>query len=167
MSLKKVVTILLVVLVVMTSGLVIVTKSKFNLYTDVPEVNYTDVLDDVNTSTIYYYYQDTCHFCNSIKDQVSELYLATTENVDINLKLVDVKSAKNAGAWADDGVDPRSLDMSKAENIQITGTPSMIYVEDGQVVEYEVGSDVFKLMENVNEQYQLGLTFDPSKYGEN
>ncbi len=166
MSLKKVVTILVIVVVVLTSGLVVVTNSKFNLYTDVPQVNYTEVLDDAETPTIYYYYQDTCHFCNSIKDQVSDLYLATADNPNINLKLVDVKSSKNAGAWADQGTDPKTADMTKAENIQISGTPSMIYVEDGAVAEYEVGSDVFTLMQNVNDQYDLGITFDPSRYGQ-
>ncbi len=166
MSLKKIVIILVAVVVVLTAGLALITKSKFNLYTDTPQVKYNQVLDDKETPTVYYYYQDTCHFCNSIKDQVSDLYLATENNPDINVVLVDVKSSTNKDAWGDETYDYQTADLTDPEQIKIKGTPSMIYVEEGQVAEYESGADVFTLMENVNQKFDLGLTFDPSKYGQ-
>lgn len=83
------------------------------------------------------------------------------------MKLVDVKSSTNANAWTkDESCDPTNADLTDTENIKIKGTPSMIYVEDGAVVEYQSGRDIFKIMETVNAKYDLGLTFDPSKYGE-
>lgn len=168
MELRKVVGLLLVILVILTTGLAIATSGKYNIYTDAPHVKYNEVLDDKTTPTIYYYYQDTCHFCNSIKDQVTNLYQATENNDKINLKLVDVKSADNANAWAkDESYNPDAVDMTNPENIKIKGTPSMIYVENGKVVEYESGPDVFKIMNKVNDKYNLKLTFDPSKYGKN
>lgn len=166
MALKKVVMILVVSVVVLTAGLAVVTKSQYNLYKEAPSVKYNQVLDDKETATIYYYYQDTCHFCQSIKDQVTDLYLSTENNPDINLVLVDVKSSTNAGAWADETYDYTQADLTDPEQIKIQGTPSMIYVEEGQVAEYESGPDVFTLMENVNQKFDLGLTFDPSRYGQ-
>lgn len=166
MSLKKVIIILVTIVVILTAGLAIVTKTKFNLYTDTPHVKYNEVLDDKETPTVYYYYQDTCHFCNSIKDQVTDLYHATEDRTDINLTLVDVKSSTNANAWGGDDFDFENADMTDPEQIKIKGTPTMIYVKEGKVVEYESGPDVFTLMENVNQEFGLGLTFDPSRYGE-
>lgn len=166
MTLKKVIVILLSIAVVLTAGLTYVTKSKFNLYTDTPHVKYNQVLEDKKTPTLYYYYQDTCHYCNSIKDQVTDLYLATENNDKINVKLVDLKSSANANGWAPDkSYDPEKADMTNPENIKIQGTPSMIYVENGEVVEYQSGKAVFNVMETVNKKYDLGLTFDPSRYG--
>lgn len=167
MNLKTVIISLCVAVLVLTTGLYLATKNKFNLYTDAAHVNYNEVLDDVETPTIYYYYQDTCHFCNSIKDQVTELYLASEKSSEINLKLVDVKSAENKDAWTSDSAyDPANYDLSNVENIEISGTPTMILVEQGEVVDYKVGADVFDIMENANERYDLGLTFDRSKYGQ-
>lgn len=167
MALKKVVLILLSIVVVLTGGLAYVSNSTFNLYTDTPHVKYDQVLDDKTTPTLYYYYQDTCHYCNSIKDQVTDLYLATENNGKINVKLVDLKSSANANAWTKDKTyDPEKVDLTNVENIKIQGTPSMIYVENGAVVEYQAGKDVFKVMETVNKKFELGLTFDPSKYGQ-
>lgn len=163
---KKIVISLVAILVILIGGLVFATAGKFNIYTDTPHVNYDEVLDDPTTPTIYYYYQDTCHFCNSIKDQVTDLYFATEASDKVNLVLVDMKSSANANAWTSDPTyDPQNVDVTDAKNIQVTGTPTMAYVEDGKLAEYEVGSDVFTLMENINQQFELGLTFDPSRYG--
>lgn len=166
MSLKKIVIILLALIGILLVGLFAITKSQFNIYTEAEHVKYNEVLDDKETPTLYYYYQDTCHYCASIKDQVTDLYLATENNSAINVRLVDVKSSTNANAWGDETYDPETADMTNPEDIKIKGTPTMIYVEDGKVAEYESGAGVFTVMENVNQKYNLGLTFDPSKYGQ-
>lgn len=166
MKLKNVVIMLVVIVVVLSTGLYIVSSSQYNIYTDAEHVTYDQVLDEKEVPTVYYYYQDTCHFCNSIKDQVTDLYLAMENNDKINMKLVDLKSSKNKDGWSTDPTyDPETVDMTDVNNIKATGTPTMIYVKNGEVVEYEIGPDVFTLMENVNQEFDLGLTFDPSRYG--
>ncbi len=163
---KKTIIILVSVLVLLVGTLTVININTFNLYIDSEHVKYDEVLDDKTTPTLYYYYQDTCHFCNSIKDQVTDLYLAAEDTDQFNVKLVDVKSSTNVDAWADENYDLETADFSNPANIQISGTPAMIYVEDGQVVEYKTGSDIFDIMELVNDKYNLNVEFDRSKYGQ-
>lgn len=162
--------------------IIFATSSSFNLYKDQEHVNYDQVFDS-NTPTIYYYYQDTCHFCNSIKNQITDFAQIVNAREDINLKLIDMKKDKNKIAWYDwdshnkkygENNNPKlnpnykynPKDLKKINDIKITGTPTMIYVENKKVVQYEVGKDVFKVLENVKNKYNINYKFDSSKYGE-
>lgn len=166
MDLKKFVIGLILIAVTLTGVVYASTVGKFNIYSDGEHVLYNQVLDDVEIPTVYYYYQDTCHFCNSIKDQITNLYLTVENNDKINMKLVDAKSSKNADVWAADNLyNPNIEGIKDASDIKITGTPAMIYVKDGKVDLYETGAGVFEVMESVNQEFKLGLSFDQSKYG--
>ncbi len=144
------------------------TEEVFDLYTDAQYVNYNEVLDEKEIPTVYYYYRATCGFCNSIKDQVTNFYLALEDEDNIDMKLIDINRAENKKVLVKDkeNFDPNDLDMSNAENIKIVGTPSMIFVENGEVVEYKIGVDLFDIMESINDQYNLRLEFDRSKYSD-
>lgn len=165
--LKRFIVILGVILVMLVAVVTVYYKTNFDLYTDSEKVGYLEVLDDKTTPTVYYYYQDTCHFCNSIKDQVTDMYLAIAQRNDINMKLVDARSSANSGVWGDEDYNYETADLTDPNQIKITGTPSMIYVVNGEVKMYKSGANVFDIMDQVNEDYGLGLTFDPSKYGKN
>ncbi len=157
--------------IIITLGILIlslntIVNNKFDLYKEAEHVTYDQVLAEDNTTTIYYYYKDSCHFCASIKNQVTNVYNATTNRNDINLKLVDMALAKNNGAWANDEYDIENIEgVEKGEDIKIKGTPAMIIVENGQLTDYKVGPDVFDIMEDVNDEFNLELSFDRSAYG--
>ncbi len=165
MNIKYIVILLLVILAILITSVVATSGMRIDLYEDAEHVNYKQVLNN-NEPTVYYYYQSTCGFCNSIKDQVKSLYLATHETEGIDMKLIDMKADENINAWGDGEYDPLTADMTNVEDIKITGTPSMIYVVDGEVTSYKTGLGVFDIMEDVNDEFNLDLTFDRSRYGE-
>ncbi|WOO87542.1 hypothetical protein RZE82_00965 [Mollicutes bacterium LVI A0039] len=167
MNLNKLILFLVAILAILIGGFTYINSQNFDLYTSANKVKYYEVLDDKEGVDIYYYYMSTCGYCNSIKDQVTDLYLATEETEGVSMKLVDLKLNSNSAGWAqDEEYDPALVDMTDVENIKITGTPAMIYVVDGEVVNYQAGGGVFEVMEQANSEFDLGLEFDPSKYGE-
>ncbi len=181
---KKISIFLILSIVLIVVSLVIIKLNKFDVYKEQENILYSDVLTDGTEPTIYYYYQDTCHFCQSIKSQITDITKIINKTEGINIKFVNMKDNKNSKAWYDwethnktygEGTPPEAnpnyiSDPSKMktyEDIKVTGTPTMIYVVDNKVVDYKVGSDVFDILENVNDEFNLGYTFDRSKYGKN
>lgn len=181
---KKLISIILIVLVILTIILAATSRAaeKTDLYNTSPSVKYDEVLD-LEGRNIVYYYQATCTYCNSIKDQVTDFaQLLEGEGVETNLVLVDMVDSYNKPAWYDweshnakygedtspslnpDYISDPDL-MNSIEDIKITGTPTMILVDDGNVEEYKVGADVFDILEQVNEEEGLNYQFDRSKYG--
>ncbi len=153
----------------------------FELYTDQEQARYDEVLSS-DTDTVYYYYQDSCHFCASIKDQISDFAQITNEKDDIDFKMVDLGVEENQVAWYDwqthyekygeestieDNPDyiSKPSEIKKIDDIKITGTPTMIYVQDGQVIEFGVGQDVFAVMEKAKADHNIDYQFDSSQYG--
>lgn len=152
-----------------------------NIYEEQEHVKYDEVLNS-STPTIYYYYQKDCHFCNSIKDQITAFVSVVNETEGIDFKMVDLKDNYNQPAWYDWSThnqkytpnDAKSnpnyiyeaQKMKKIDDIKITGTPTMIYVKDKEVQDYEVGGDVFDILEKVNDEFSIGATFDRSRYGQ-
>lgn len=165
---KKKIIGLLVVLIALVTCFTVISAQNFDIYKDAEKVNYTEMLDDKDSVTIYYFYQETCHYCNNIKDQVSELYLAVEERTDINLVLVDMQTNVNSNAWIKEDekgtYDPDSADLTDLNNFRVTGTPTMVYVVNGEIISQKAGIDVFEIMNKANTEYDLGLTFDSSKY---
>lgn len=164
---KVMITILLTLVIILGAAIGVYNLTNFNLYQDSEKVAYTEVLDDKTTPTIYYYYQETCEFCNSIKDQMTEMARAINANSEINIKLVDMLDLENKDGWGDENYDYTTADLTDPSQIKITGTPSMIYVVDGKVEKYTSGGNVFDILELVNDQYSLGVTLDRSRYGKN
>ncbi len=181
----KKISIFLILIIVVVIGILITIKiNNYDIYKEQEHVQYNEVLTNTNEPTIYYYYQDTCHFCKSIKSQVTDISKIINNTQGINIKLVDMKDPKNNKSWYDwdehnkkygQGTSPETnpdyisnpKDMKTYEDIKITGTPTMIYVKNNQVIDYKVGSDVFDILESVNKEFNLGYTFDRSKYGKN
>lgn len=179
---KRLLIILTAIIVVLTVGVVYMNFSTFELYADAEHASYDQVFDE-SLPTVYYYYQDNCGYCNSIKTQVTDFYEAAEANGKVQVKLINMTYSENADAWYDFdsleetyGSDATPADdpyyirdpklMVDVDDIKITGTPGMIYVVDGEVVGYGMGIDSFEIMESVNTEFDLGVELDSSVYGE-
>lgn len=146
-------------------------KIEVDMYQEAVKINYTEILNDESGTVIYYFYQESCGYCNSIKEQLTELYLEIYFRSDISLKLVDMGDEANNGAWQTDADDPNldmlTLNQSTIEDLYIKGTPTMVYVVEGEIVLYSVGIDVFTVLEKAKEDFELTTEFDQSVYGHN
>ncbi len=162
--------------------LLFLSVTEYSIYDDQEKIRYDEILDGENP-TIYYYYQESCGFCNSIKDQISSYAQITNKTDNLDFKIIDMAADKNNAAWYDwethnetygENTDAKlnpdykydPADMSTVDDVKITGTPSIIYVEDGDIKEYGVGIEVFDVLDAVNEEYGIDFEFDRSKYGE-
>ncbi len=173
----------LVVLLVILGGAYGILNSQSNsFYRTQATANYDEVLDS-DVPTIYYYYQDTCHFCESIKGEVQKFADVVNERDDVNFVLVDMKTAYNQPGWYDwdahnakygEGTSPSEnpdyisdpKEMKKINDVKITGTPTMIYVKDHEVQDYQIGSAVFDILNNVIDEFDLGIDLDETVYGQ-
>ncbi len=170
----------LVVILVAVVGGVGVYAQKYSLYNVQERVKYDEILDG-DTPTIYYYYQDTCHYCNNIKPQVKEFASLINETPGIEFKVVDMKDPDNTEAWYDweahdkkygENTSPtlnpdyksEASEMKTINDVKITGTPSAVYVKDGEIVDYEAGKDIFKTFKQVKSEFNIDYTFDESQY---
>ncbi len=166
---KKIIAGLLIIAAIMGLMITVLDKGAYNIYKDAAHVSGDEVLEKTGNKTVYYYYQDTCHYCNSIKDQVTNLQQATTKKAGVDFKMVDMKDSKNQTLWIEES-DPKYIDDPKeldvVDDIRVVGTPTMLYVdEDGKVIDYQMGAKVFEIMQAANDDFNLGLKFDPSQYG--
>ncbi len=172
---------LLALLVIGAGTLGFYSLSAENIYKELEHVTYTEVLDD-EKPTIYYYYQSTCHYCESIKGEITRLKNAIPEDSEFSIKLVDMKDGRNSNAWYDwntheqkFGSDTPASDnpdyisdpakMNTIDDIKVTGTPTMIYVKDNKVVDYQVGKPVFELLNNAVLEQNIDIDLDESVYG--
>lgn len=159
---------------------VINSKSQ-NIYKELSYASYDEVLDSKDP-TVYYYFQTTCHYCESIKGELTKFVNKIPDESSLELKLIDMKDAKNSAAWYDwdshnkkygnntpASNNPNYIDnpelMKNINDIKITGTPTMIYVKDNKVIDYQVGKDVFKLLNKVIDENNIDVTLDDSVYG--
>ncbi len=170
---KKVI-ISLVVLLVVLSGSMFALKvigEKNSLYNQATVATVDDVFTKKGKN-IYYFYQETCHYCNNIKGEVTKFYNALNDKeTNIEFNIVDMQDDANTGEWysgddyqndPDYKSDPK--DIKSLDDLDIVGTPTMVYVEDKTVKEYAVGPEVFELMNTLIRDNKLDITVDSSTY---
>ncbi len=174
--------IIIILLFVSVSVLGYFSVSGTDLYKELDYVKYDEVLTKTEDPTIYYYFQDTCHFCQSIKGEMTKLNEAIPEDSKFSIKLVDMKDPQNTAAWYDWAAHEKEYgkntpatdnpnyisnpsEMKKVEDIKVTGTPTMIYVKDNKVIDYQVGQKVFDLLDNAISDNGINVKLDPSVYG--
>ena len=158
---KKIVIGLVVFLILIVGSGMVVGSTNFNLYSDQEHVSSTEIFDG-DKPTVYYYYSPSCHFCTNVKGEVTKFAKAVDAKEGIDLKLIDTTANPKLVTDPAPFVDPENQ-IKTPEDLTISGTPTMIYVKDNKVVEYEVGVDIFKVMDVVNEEFDLNLTLDPDK----
>ncbi len=64
MVFKKIVTGLLILIAVIGVSLAVLKSNSYDVYEEASHVKTDEVLAPTGNKTVYYYYQDTCHFCN-------------------------------------------------------------------------------------------------------
>ncbi len=171
------------VFLVLIIGLVFATNQAEanDFYLTTPNIKYDEIQNYEGTNIIYYYQSD-CHYCNSIKDQIADFEEALEGINGYSMYLVDMKDSYNSVAWYDWAAhnatfgentpatvnpdfiyDPALMDSYK--DVEVTGTPTMVLVEDGEITQYAIGGDVFDILESVNDASGAGVKFDRSQYG--
>lgn len=171
---KKVIIGLVAVLAVIIIGFVAVNgKAKAEesaLYDESTTATVNDVFKK-SGENIYYFYQPECHFCNNAKPEVKKFEEALTEKTDIVFNVIDMTQDENKGEWyqgddytTDKNYKSKPEDIKSLDDLQIVGTPTMLYVKDNKVVKYQVGSAIFDLMNEVVKEQNLGITLDSSAY---
>lgn len=111
-------------------------------YEDFADVT-IDTMDEITVqeedSYLVYYYGEDCGYCKTIKKQVLEF---ADEN-DNNIKVYLIESAEDK--------DPTVI-VHPTTSVPMTGTPSMVTVKNGVVVDINAGPDlILDLIEQVNE----------------
>ena len=131
-----------VVIVGLVAGLLISNALKVTYEYDSFDyvTSYGDVTNMPEDQYIVYWYGLNCSHCNDIKQEVLEF--ADNNKAGIKVYLMD---SSNATTGTNDIVDPDT-------GVAMTGTPSMIVVVDGVVVDVFVGSgDVPNLIDDIND----------------
>ena len=176
---------IMAVVILFTVGLVVFMNGEdeynaTNFYSKVPSVVYDEILDSPEDA-IYYYYQESCHFCNNVKEQVANFAQQLTTIDGIDFKVVDMVVAENQNAWYDwasheanygagtaatlnPNYKDEASEMNEVDDVKITGTPGMIYVQDGEIKDYQIGEEIFTTMEMISDKYDLNIIFDRDAY---
>ncbi len=170
---KKVIIGLIVLLVVLCGSMFAIkfVSNKNSLYNRATVATVDDVFTKEGKN-IYYFYQTTCHYCNNIKGEVTKFYDALEDKkVGIEFNIVDMQDDANTPEWYDGDdyttdTDYKSdpSDIKSLKDLDIVGTPTMVYVEDKEVKAYEVGPKVFDLMDKLIKENDLKITLDSSTY---
>lgn len=129
------------VIVLLVAGLVI-----YNLVADVKDYddfdhisNFSNITSQSEDEYLIYYYSETCGYCKQIKNQV--LKFANDNNENIKVYMMD---ANDAYATSFPIYDPDT-------GAEMTGTPSLITVVDGQIVHMAPGYlEVTDTLESIN-----------------
>jgi len=129
------------VIILLVVGLIIFNALKVEYgYNDFQHLSNFQAIDDMpEDQYLVYYYGENCGHCTLIKEQV--LRFANKNEAGIKVYLMD--SANTSGV--NTVVHP---DTGK----EMTGTPSMITVVDGVIVDLNVGSEAIpELLDAINE----------------
>lgn len=128
-----------------------------DLYEVAPSITYDQIFDDSEGKNYYYYYQTSCSHCQALKLTMTNFYLDLDSSEDFYI--IDMLADENQDAWYDweehaeiygaDSNDPSQNPnytsdpayMQSVEDIEITGTPTLVVTENGVVTEYLVGND--------------------------
>jgi thiol-disulfide isomerase/thioredoxin len=129
------------VIVALVAGLVI-----YNIVADVKDYDDFDHISSFNNITdqsedqyLVYYYSETCGYCNQIKNQV--IKFADSNNQNIKVYMMDANEAFSTSFPI---YDPDT-------GAEMTGTPSLITVVDGQIVHMAPGYiEVTDTLESIN-----------------
>jgi len=119
------------VIVALVVGLVIYNNSHVELtYDNFDHItNMYNIENQSEGTYLVYYYSESCSHCNDIKSQV--LDFASDNNANIHMYFLD--------AYAISGNDRVVTDPNTSA--QMTGTPTLITVVNGQITHLAIGTD--------------------------
>lgn len=112
---------------------------KYDDFLDVTIETMPEITQQEEESYLVYYYGEDCGWCKTIKDDV--LSFANENNGGVKVYLIESAEDKDPTII----VDPTT-------NAPMTGTPTMVTVKNGVVVDLNIGPDlIIDLIKQVNE----------------
>ncbi len=169
---KNAITILILILTLLIGGLFVISQKEAEanaeankLYTESPSVTSEEIFSN-SGNNIYYFYKEDCSYCNEAKPELLKFKNANDEaKTDVTFNIVDMEAEANAGLWysgedyaTDENYKSEPSDIKTLEDLQIIGTPAMIYVEDGVVKEYLVGNgEIYQFLNQKASELNLGV----------
>ncbi len=169
-KMKLTIAILIGILVVASGSLFFMTKNiekNENRLYDESTVATADDIFKKDGKNIYYFYQEQCSHCNDAKPELLKFKDANDKaKTDVEFNIVDMADAKNQDLWyqgtdytTDKNYKSEAADIKSLDDLQIIGTPSMIYVEDGKVKDYQVGNDaIYQMVNEISKDLGLDVT---------
>ncbi len=128
----------------------------YSSFEDVHIENFRDVTTIDDTEYIVYFYGVNCGYCKDIKYQV--LNFAETNNQDIKVYMLESATPDD---WIldDNGTQTTEDDYYRSDikdphsNYYMRGTPAMVTVKNGVVIDMVVGPDlILSLIDSVEEE---------------
>lgn len=138
---------------------------KLNAEADIYKAENQIVGKDILTKpgkNIYYFYQPTCGHCEEVKPDITK-FTAGIKDSDINFYVVDMSMGVNNDYWYQGEnyqTDPdykKNEDIHTAKDVQIVGTPTMIYADGQKVISQEIGNGIYTTMNLVLEDTGVEL----------
>ncbi len=169
---KNAIGILILILIVLIGGLFVIGQKEAKadeeankLYTESQSVT-SDQIFSQSGKNIYYFYKEECSYCNEAKPELLKFKNANDEaKTELGFNIVDMDAEANKNLWytgEDYKTDPNyksnPSDIKTIDDLQIIGTPSMIYVEDGVVKEYLVGNaEIYEFLNQKSSELLLDV----------
>ena len=176
---KKILIALVVVAALLISLIFIFSSSTPDLYKDAKESAVNETFE--KGDAVFYFYQESCSYCQTVKGEMTKL-ANDLEGTDTSFYLVDMAKESNGSAWYDsakynaifgEGHDPKTNpdhnykaeQIITSDDIDLVGTPAVMYVKDGKTVGYGVGPDLFDVLNMSVKDVGKDITYDASVYG--
>lgn len=164
---KKIIIALAILIVILISAGFFISASSFDTYKSQEKVNQADIFNS-KQPTIYYYYQETCAHCHAIKPQINNFVEEVNKVEGLDFKLVDMGLPENKeafggtsyGTYGGDLYQKGLEQMNLTHKVQMQGTPGAAYVQDGLITAYGIGADVFSVLEEAAEQFDIKTNFN-------
>ncbi len=165
-QMKILIVALVVVLLVSVIGINIIQKETDRLYNENEKVTVNEIFGREGEN-IYYFYKENCSYCIEAKPELVKFIETNKEaNTGINFYLVDMDNPNNVQIFykgddyaADENFKMDAKDIKGLADLQIVGTPSMIYVEDKQAKDLALDlRSVYSLLNNLNEENGIDVT---------
>ncbi len=159
---KKMIIGLSLILIVAIGAIVFVTQKENQvknnqdtyLYDESPNATGEDIFTK-DGKNIYYFYQESCTHCNDAKPNLIEFKTKLEQSdSDVVFNVVDMADVENKDLWyqgddytTDPNYKDNPQDIKSLTDLQIVGTPTMIYVENGVVKNYMLGNpDIYSFL---------------------
>lgn len=129
----------LIIILSILVGLIVLMQVLSRLEPSVRNMNmisYTESFSQSETDYIVYFWDESCTFCQGIEPDVWYHH-----ELGVPIYVVDVANSRNSNVWFTGLPGMSNQRPTTPDEIEIEGTPSMMRVVNGQVVDFVAGSD--------------------------
>ncbi len=136
------------------------------IYHEVQKVSFSEVMDKKEDDNIYFFYSLGQSNTESIQQRINKFYNEIT-NLGYDFYMVDMSLDENlkysSSYPTDPGVNPYPLvsDIKTPEDIFISQVPALLYVHEGEVIDFQEGSaNIIYMMNDILENAGSDLSLD-------